>query len=76
MTFHNYKFHERTRTTYPCGQVIARGMMDMGGYDEAAMVVIAEGMAVAYVEDEVIVQNVGNGRQVPTIWNGEKLDAK
>ena len=54
MQFNQYTFHERTRTTYPCGQVIARGMMDMGGYDEAAMVVIAEGKAVAYAEDEVI----------------------
>lgn len=54
MQFNNYKFQERTRTQYPDGQVIARGMMDMGGYDEAAVVSIAQGVAVAYVEDEVI----------------------
>ena len=54
MQFNNYKFQERTRTEYPCGQIIARGMMDMGDYDEAAVVSIAAGVAVAYVEDEVI----------------------
>ena len=54
MKFNNYKFNERTRTQYPCGQIIARGMMDMGDYDEACLVSTAEGKAVAYVEDEVI----------------------
>lgn len=54
MNFNNYKFLERTRTVYPCGQIIARGMMDMGEYDEAAIVSITGGVAVAYVEDEVI----------------------
>ena len=54
MQFNQYQFHERTRTEFGCGQVIARGMMDMGGYDEAAIVTIAEGKAVAYVLDEVI----------------------
>lgn len=54
MQFNNYKFNERTRTQYPDGQIIARGMMDMGDYDEACVVSIAGGVAVAYVEDEVI----------------------
>ena len=54
MQFNQYQFHERSRTEFGCGQVIARGMMDMGGYDEAAIVTIAEGKAVAYVLDEVI----------------------
>ena len=54
MKFNNYTFLERTRTEYPCGQIIACGMMDMGDYDEAAIVSIAGGVAVAYVEDEVI----------------------
>lgn len=67
------KFHEHTRESFADGQVICRGMMDMGEYDEKAMVVIAEGKAVAYVEDEVIVQNVGNSRQVPATWNRGNL---
>ena len=59
MIIGNYKFNERTRTVYPCGQILARGMMDMGGYDEAAIVSIAEGKAVAYVLDEVIEEQWG-----------------
>ena len=54
MRFNSYTFHERTRQEYRDGQVICRGMMDMGGYDEAAIVTIAENKAVAYVLDEVI----------------------
>ena len=54
MQFNQYQFHERSRTEFRCGQIIATGMMDMGGYDEAAIVTIAEGKAVAYVLDEVI----------------------
>lgn len=54
MQFNQYQFNERSRAEFGCGQIIATGMMDMGGYDEAAIVTIAEGKAVAYVLDEVI----------------------
>lgn len=52
------KFHERTRELFADGQIICRGMMDMGDYDEKAMVVIAQGKAVAYVEDKVMEINL------------------
>jgi hypothetical protein len=54
MQIGDYTFNERTRTVYPCGQVLARGMMDMGDYDEAALVQIIGNRVTAYVEDQVI----------------------
>jgi hypothetical protein len=54
MIIGNYKFYERTRTVYPCGQILARGMMDMGGYDEAAIVEIIGKRVTAWVDNEVI----------------------
>jgi len=54
MIIGSYKFYERSRTVYPCGQVLARGMMDMGGYDEAAIVEIVGKRVTAWVEDLVI----------------------
>jgi hypothetical protein len=54
MIIGNYTFYERTRTVYPCGQILVRGMMDMGGYDEAAIVEIIGKRVTAWVDNEVI----------------------
>lgn len=54
MNFGRFIFRERTREAAPCGQIIARGFMDMGDYDEVCIVSIAEGRATAYLEDRIL----------------------